>query len=115
MAIEKLKALKGRVHIKAWQKCPNFPDDRSKDIVVKDETFDNLIVNVGKDSMLRQLAGCGITCGGQAGGIGVGCSITAACAAQTDLIGACKTWKCISSADKTYARPTLFLSVFYME
>jgi hypothetical protein len=112
MAVERLKALKGRIHITAWQKCPNFPDDRSKDVVIKDETFDNLIVTVGKNSILRQLAGCGVTCGGQAGGIGVGCS-TCNCnpSGKTDLVGASHVWKDISTADKTYASPTLFLSV----
>jgi hypothetical protein len=109
---ERLKALKGRVHIKAWEKNPEFPDDRSKDILIKDDEFCNLIVNAGKDSILKYLGGCGIcACSGSAGGIGVGCNSCAAAAGQTDLIGTCKTWKTISTADKAYSQPTLFLSV----
>jgi len=108
----KLKALKGRIHIKAWQKDPKFPDDRSKDVVIKDDIFDNLIVCVGKDSILKHLGGCGIdACSGASGGIGVGCNACAACCADTDLIGTCKTWKDISTADKSYVNPTLHISV----
>ena len=59
MTSERLKALKGRVHIKAWQKQPDGTEK-----VIKDTVFDNLIVNTGKDSILRQLGG--LTCAGQA-------------------------------------------------
>jgi len=111
MAQERLKALKGRVHIKAWQMCSDHPDDRTKDILIKDDLFDNMIVNVGKDSILKRLGGCGLSCFGQAGGIGVGDSTQAAALTDTDLIAASnKTWKDISTACKTYVRPTLFLS-----
>jgi hypothetical protein len=106
MAQERLKALKGRVHIKAWQLNPD-----GTETVIKDDTFDNLIVNTGKDSILRGMAGCGVSCGGQAGGIGVGDSTQAACLTDTDLIAASnKLWVDISTADKTYVRPTLFIT-----
>lgn len=106
MAEERLKALKGRIHIMAWQR-----NDDGTETLIKDDTFDNLIVNVGKDSILRGMAGCGITCGGFAGGIGVGDSTQAAALTDTDLIAAGnKTWVDISTADKTYVRPTLFVT-----
>lgn len=106
MASERLKALKGRVHIKAWQKL-----DDGSEVVIKDTTFDNLIVNTGKDSILRTLGGCGITCGGTVGSIGVGDSTQVAALGDTDLIAASnKYWKDIQNTDKTYVRPTLFVT-----
>ncbi len=111
MAGEILKALKGKVHIKAWEKNPDFPDDRSKDILVKDDTFENLIVNTGKDTILKRIGGTGLTCFGEVGGIGVGDSTQVAALTDTDLVAASnKTWKDISTADKTYVRPTLFVT-----
>ncbi len=56
MTGETLKALKGRIRIKAWQK-----QDDGTEVLIKDNTFDNMIVNVGKDSILRKLGGCGLT------------------------------------------------------
>ena len=106
MANERLKALKGRVHIKAWQKL-----DDGSEVVIKDTTFDNLIVNTGKDSILRTLGGTGITCGGAVGSIGVGDSTQVAALGDTDLIAASnKYWKDIQNTDKTYVRPTLFVT-----
>jgi hypothetical protein len=106
MTSERLKALKGRIHIKAWQK-----QEDGTEVVIKDTIFDNLIVNVGKDSILRSLGGCGLSCGGTAGGIGVGDSTQAAALTDTDLIAASnKTWKDIQGTDKTYVRPTLFVT-----
>ena len=106
MASERLKALKGRVHIKAWQKL-----DDGSEVVIKDTTFDNLIVNTGKDSILRTLGGTGITCGGTVGSIGVGDSTQVAALGDTDLIAASnKYWKDIQNTDKTYVRPTLFIT-----
>ena len=106
MASERLKALKGRVHIKAWQKL-----DDGSEVVIKDTTFDNLIVNTGKDSILRTLGGAGLTCGGTAGSIGVGDSTQVAALGDTDLIAASnKYWKDIQNTDKTYVRPTLFVT-----
>lgn len=104
MASERLKALKGRVHIKAWQKQADGTEK-----VIKDTLFDNLIVNTGKDSILRQIGG--LSCGGQAGGIGVGDSTTAAALSDTDLIAASnKYWKDTAVCDSTYVRPTLFIT-----
>jgi len=102
-----VKPLHGRVHITAWQKTPCGGEE-----LIKDDTFDNLIVDVGKDSILKNLAGCGITCGGTTHIIGVGDSSTAAAAGNTDLI-ACpnRLWKLIATCDKIYIRPTLFVSV----
>jgi len=106
MAGEKLKALKGRVHIKAWKK-----QDDGTEVVIKDTVFDNLIVNTGKDSILRHLGGL-CSCSGQAGGIGVGDSTQAAALTDTDLIAASnKTWKDVVICDVTYVRPTVFITV----
>jgi hypothetical protein len=104
MTSERLKALKGRVHIKAWQKQPDGTEK-----IIKDTVFDNLIVNTGKDSILRRIGG--LTCAGQAGGIGVGDSTTAAALSDTDLVAASnKYWKDVSTCDSTYVRPTLFVT-----
>ncbi len=112
MASENLKPLHGRVHITAFQMCPDYPDCECMDIKIKDTTFDNLIVDVGKDSILKLLGGTGLTCDGTAAAIGVGDSTQIAAAADTDLIAMCnKTWKDIIACCKTYIRPTVFLSV----
>jgi hypothetical protein len=104
MTKERLKAMKGRIHIKAWQKQLDGSEK-----LIKDTTFDNLVVNVGKDSILRTLGA--LSCGGTGGGIGVGDSTQAAALGDTDMIAASnKYWKTIASADKTYVRPTLFLT-----
>jgi len=104
MTEERLKAMKGKVHIKAWQK-----QEDGSEIVIKDTTFDNLVVNVGKDSILRTLGA--LTCGGTAGAIGVGDSTQVAALADSDMIAASnKYWKDIAASDKTYVRPTLFLT-----
>jgi|TARA_B110000263_G_C15268950_1_gene492485 hypothetical protein len=104
MTEERLKAMKGKVHIRAWQK----QSDGSEKLI-KDTTFDNLVVNVGKDSILRTLGD--LTCGGTAGAIGIGDSTQAAALGDTDMVAASnKYWKPILAADKTYVRPTLFLT-----
>ena len=104
MTEERLKAMKGKVHIKAWQK----QSDGSEKLI-KDTTFDNLLVNTGKDSILRTLGA--LTCGGTPGSIGIGDSTQAAALADTDMIAASnKYWKVILASDKTYVRPTLFLT-----
>jgi len=56
MATETL-GLKGAVHITAWQKCPDHPDEPWKDKLIKDTTTSNLIVNVGKDTILKGIGG----------------------------------------------------------
>lgn len=110
----KLKALKGRVRIRAWQKNPLFPDDRTKDVLIYDRITDNLIVNVGKDSILKRLGGTGLSGHGEAGSIGVGDNATAVSSSNTDLIATTnKLWKSIVSTDKTYIRPTLYLSATF--
>ena len=105
--VEEIKPLHGRVHITAWQKTPCGGEEK-----IKDDTFDNLIVDVGKDSILKNMAGCGITLGGTTHIIGVGDSTCMANAGDTDLLSACNvTWKVINTCDKVYIRPTLFVSV----
>ncbi len=92
--------------------CPDNPDCKCMDIKVFDHTYHNLIVNTGKDSILKQLGGCGLVCKGTAAAIGVGDSTQIAALADTDLIAMCnKTWKNIPTCCKTYIRPTVFLSV----
>jgi hypothetical protein len=106
MVNEKIKALKGAVHIKAWQKL-----DDGTEVVIKDTTFSNLIVNTGKDTILKRLGGTGLSSFGEIGGIGVGDSTQTAALTDTDLVAASnKTWKDISTTDKTYVRPTLFVT-----
>lgn len=106
--------LNGKIRIRAWQKNPLFPDDRDKDILIKDKVIKNLIVNVGKDSILKALGGSGLTGGGTADKIGVGDNTDPAALTDTDLVAATnKLWKQISTADKTYVRPTVFLSVSF--
>jgi|TARA_R110002096_G_scaffold382507_2_gene576371 hypothetical protein len=105
MTEERLKAMKGKVHIKAWQK-----QEDGSEIVIKDTTFDNLIVNTGKDSILRRIGGLSSTA--EVGGIGVGDSTQVAALSDTDLIaGSNKYWKDTITCDVTYVRPTLFVTV----
>jgi len=104
------KLLKGRINIKAWEKKPNGTEE-----LVKDTTFDNLIVNVGKKSILKVIAGPALSGGadsGTADEIGVGDSSTGAGAGDTDLIGCPnKLFKAIATTDKVFVCPTLFVSV----
>ena len=53
--------LNGHVRIRAWEKQPD-----GTEIVVKDDTIKNLIVNVGKDSILKYLGN--VSGGENAGG-----------------------------------------------
>jgi len=104
---DEIKPLHGRVHITAWKKTPDGGEE-----LIKDDTFDNLIVDVGKDSILKNLAGCGITGGGNTHIIGVGDSTCMANAGDIDLQSCCNvTWKVIPTCGKIYIRPTLFVSV----
>ena len=99
-------ALNGKVHIKAWEKQPDGTEK-----VVKDDTFKNLMVTVGKDAILQYL-GNKITSLGYAKSIGVGDSTTAAAVGQTDLQASSnKLWVDILTANRIFATPTLFLSV----
>ena len=99
-------ALNGKVHIKAWEKQPDGTEK-----VVKDDTFNNLMVTVGKDAILQYLGYKNILTLGYAKSIGVGNSTTAAAVGQTDLLGT-KLWKTIDDATgRVFISPTLYLSV----
>ena len=97
--------LNGHLRIKAWEKQADGTEK-----LVKDDLIKNLIVDVGKDALLKLIAN--MTGGGYVTTIGVGDSTTAAAVGQTDLQASSnKTFKTIQAADKVYTRPTLFLSV----
>ena len=97
--------LNGHLRIKAWEKQADGTEN-----LVKDDLIKNLIVDVGKDALMKLIAN--MTGGGYTATIGVGDSTTAAAVGQTDLQASSnKTFKTIQSADKVYTRPTLFLSV----
>lgn len=96
--------LNGHVHIKAWEKQADGTEK-----VCYEKTIKNLIVDVGKDSILKYLGN--ITGGGYANGIGVGDSTTAAGGSQTDLQASSnKLWKTIATTDRVYIRPTLYVN-----
>jgi len=98
-------ALNGHLRIRAWEKQADGTEK-----LIKDDTIKNLIVDVGKDSIMKRLGN--MTGGGYAENIGVGDSTTAAAAGQTDLQASSnKTYKTIESGDYVYTRPTLFVSV----
>ena len=96
--------LNGHVRIRAWEK-----QDDGTELLVKDVTIKNLIVDSGKDSILKYL-------GNLSGGyylqqIGVGDSTTTAALAQTDLQAVTnKYWKDISADGRVYVNPTLYVS-----
>jgi hypothetical protein len=97
--------LNGHIHLKVWEKQEDGTEKLVRDTVTK-----NLIVNVGKDSILKYLGN--MSGGGYGHSIGVGDSTTAAAVAQTDLQASSnKLWKAISTSDRVYVRPTLYLSV----
>jgi len=79
-------ALNGHLRIRAWEKQADGTEK-----LVKDDTIKNLIVDVGKDSIMKRIGN--MTGGGYAENIGVGDSTTAAAAGQTDLQ---------ASSNKTY-------------
>ena len=98
-------ALNGHLRIRAWEKQADGTEK-----LIKDDTIKNLIVDVGKDSIMKRIAN--MTGGGYVTTIGVGDSTTAAAVGQTDLQASSnKTFKTVASGDKVYTRPTLFLSV----
>ena len=100
-------ALNGKVHIKAWEKQPDGTEK-----VVKDDTFKNLMVTVGKDAILQYIGYKNILTLGYAKSIGVGDSTTAAAVGQTDLQASSnKVWIDILTANRIFATPTLYLSV----
>ena len=98
-------ALNGHLRIRAWEKQADGTEK-----LVKDDTIKNLIVDVGKDTVMKRLGN--MTGGGYVTTIGVGDSTTAAAVGQTDLQASSnKTFKTIQSGDYVYTRPTLFVSV----
>jgi len=101
----------GSVHITAWQKCPAYPDEPWKDRLIRNTTKRNLIVNVGKDTILKGIGGACLTGFGTTAAIGTGDSVTAAGLGNTDLLGTCMSWRDIPSTCKVYVNPTLFVSV----
>ncbi len=107
--VGELIPLNGHVRVIAWEKKPC-----GEEVKVHDHTVKNLIVNVGKDSILKHIGGPTIACctdSGFAEKIGVGDSSTIPGAADVNLLGVCVLWKTIVTSDKVYVRPTLFLSV----
>lgn len=85
-------------------------DKYGKTVYTKE--FQNMIVNVGKDSILKYLGN--ITGGGYANQIGVGDNNTAAALGQTDLQASSnKLWKNIDSASRSYIRPTLIVNTTF--
>ena len=100
-------ALNGHLRIRAWEKQADGTEK-----LVKDDLIKNLIVNVGKDAVMKRLGN--MTGGGYVENIGVGDSTTAAASGQTDLQASSnKTYKTIAGGDYVYTRPTLFVSVDY--
>ena len=96
--------MNGHVHLKVYEKQADGSEKLISDTLNK-----NLVVNVGKDSILKYIGN--ITGGGYGNQIGVGDSTTAAALGQTDLQASSnKLWKTISSSDRVYVRPTLYLS-----
>ena len=96
--------LNGHVRIRCWEKQAD-----GSEVLVKDSTLKNLIVNSGKTTILKYLGN--ISGGTYAKQIGVGDSTTVAGLAQIDLQAASNyLWKDISSDGKVYVLPTLYLS-----
>ena len=99
--------LNGHLRIRAWEKQPDGSEKLIKDAPIK-----NLIVDVGKDSIMKRIGN--MSGGGYVENIGVGDSTTAAASGQTDLQASSnKTFKTIAGGDYVYTRPTLFVSVDY--
>lgn len=96
--------LNGHIKITVFEKDENGVEHKTEERMIK-----NLIVNVGKDSILKYIGN--LAGGGYANGIGVGDSATAASATDTDLLASTnKLWQVVNAADKVYVRPTLFAS-----
>ena len=95
----------GHLRIRAWEKQADGSEK-----LIKDDTIKNLIVDVGKDTIMKRLGN--MSGGGYVTTIGVGDSTTAAAAGQTDLQASSnKTFKIIQSSDYVYTRRRLFLCV----
>ena len=99
--------LNGHLRIKAWEKQADGTEK-----LIKDDLIKNLIVDVGKDSIIKRLYNA--SGGGYITTIGVGDSATAAASGQTDLQASSnKTFKTVAGSGFVYTRPTLFISVDY--
>ncbi len=96
--------LNGHVRIQAWEK-----QDDGTEKKVYNKTIKNLVVNAGKESILKYLGN--ITGGGYAYEIGVGDSTTTAALGQTDLQASTnKLWQTIVSTDRVFINNTLYVS-----
>ena len=96
--------LNGHVRVRAWEKQP---DGTEKEVY--DKTIKNLVVDVGKETILKHIGN--ITGGGYANQIGAGDSTTAASSSQTDLQAPTnKYWKNIDPSDRIYLSNTLYVS-----
>lgn len=97
--------LNGHVKIKIFEKQPDGTEKQTDEKIIK-----NLIVDVGKDTLLKYIGN--ISGGSYAEYIGVGDSTTSASAGQTDLQASTNyLWKQITSAGRVYVRPTVYVSV----
>ena len=95
----------GHLRIRAWEKQPDGSEKLVKDSLIK-----NLIVNVGKDTIMKRIGN--MSGGGYVTSIGTGDSTTAAASGQTDLQASTnKVYKTIAGSDYIYTRPTLYVSV----
>ena len=99
--------MRGAYHIKVFEKTPI-----GTELLIRDTIKKNLLVTVGKDTMLKYLGE--VTGGAKIEKIGVGDdTATAVAVGNTQLYGASQLIKVISSISRVYVRPTLFLSVEY--
>ena len=96
--------LHGAYHIKVWEKTPI-----GTEILVRDDVKKNLLVTVGKDTILKYLGE--VTGGAKIEKIGVGNGTDVADVGDTGLVGGSTLIKVISSVSRVYVRPTLFVSV----
>jgi len=102
--VGELIPLNGYVRVIAWQKKPCGEEEK-----IHDHTIKNLIVNVGKDSILKHIGGPTIACctdSGFAEKIGVGDSSTAAALGDVNLLGCMVLWKTIATTDNVIPQPT---------
>ena len=96
--------LVGAYHLVVYER-----DKDGNEKIIRDDIKNNLLVTVGKDTMLKYLAT--VTGGARVDKIGVGNSTTVAAAGNTGLIGSSTLIKTISTVDRVYVRPTLYISV----
>ena len=98
-------SLNGHLRIRAWEKQADGSEK-----LIKDDLIKNIIVDVGKDSVMKRVGN--MTGGGYITQIGVGDDTTAAAVGQSDLQASSNyLWKTIQPADRIFLTPTLYLSV----